>query len=113
MVGETTGESTLISTPAALDEGGNFIRPQFGPLSLENPNNNPGPFFGNYHLTAGVNGLRLCGTPGPNLYGNSCGTTVPGALATDFDRQARPIATPHRGADQVVGQPPTTPVPQR
>ena len=104
-VGGTTGEATLISVPAALDEGGNFIRPQFGPLTLENPNNNPGPFFGNYHVTAGVNGAAL-----GSLY-----LVVPGALLTDFDQQGRPAATPHRGADQVLAgnPPPTTPVPQR
>ncbi len=26
--------TTAIQTPAAFDEGGNFIRPNFGPLSL-------------------------------------------------------------------------------
>ena len=59
-IGETNGEATLISTPAALDEGGNFIRPQFGPLSLENPDSMPpNQPFGNYHVTAGVGGANL------------------------------------------------------
>ena len=115
-VGETTGEATLISVPAALDEGGNFIRPQFGPLSLENPNSGQpgqGPFFGNYHLTAGVNGGALCG--GGSLYGGSCTTNnqVPVTLLTDFDQQGRPTGAPHRGADQVIAPIPTTPVPPR
>jgi large repetitive protein len=111
-VGETTGEATLISTPAALDEGGNFIRPQFGPLSLEQPPYDAlvPSFFGNYHVTAGLGGANLATGAGALYTGVP---NVPSALVTDFDQQPRPIASPHRGADQVVGQPPTTPVPQR
>jgi hypothetical protein len=90
----------LISVPAALDEGGNFVRPQFGPLSLETANS--ASFFGNYHLTSGQAGAGL-----GSLY-----TTVPGALLVDFDQQARPAA-PARGADESIGAPPTTPLPQR
>ena len=97
---------SLIATPAALDEGGNFIRPQFGPLSLEDFKGGPGPFFGNYHLTSGENGAAL-GT----LYGNL--QSVPGALLTDFDQQARPTGAPDRGADESIAPVPTTPVPQR
>ena len=110
-----SGEATLISTPAALDEGGNFIRPQFGPLSLETAAS--AGFWGNYHLTAGVNGRNLCGGAS-NLFG-ACGTGVPGAVLFDFDNQGRPTGTPaingapHRGADQSVLPVPTTPVPQR
>jgi large repetitive protein len=99
-VGETTGEATLISTPAALDEGGNFIRPQFGPLSLENPNSTPpNQPFGNYHVSAGVGGANLA-----TLYGS-----VPPALTTDFDGDVRPTVAPHRGADQAgaTALPPT------
>jgi large repetitive protein len=105
-VGETTGESTLISTPAALDEGGNFIRPQFGPLSLENPGSTPpNQPFGNYHVTAGVGGANLA-TGGGALY-NGVGN-VPNALATDFDGDPRPVLAPHRGADQVAQAAPPT-----
>ncbi len=91
VIGETNGEGTLISAPAALDEGGNFIRPQFGPLSLEDPNTQQGPFFGNYHLTsdAGANGQALCGIG--SLFGGLCSTNaaVPTSLLTDFDKQPR------------------------
>jgi hypothetical protein len=115
VIGETNGEGTLISVPAALDEGGNFIRPQFGPLSLEDPNTQQGPFFGNYHLTSNsaVNGQALCG--GGGLYGGSCLTngSVPNALVTDLDKQPRATNSPERGADEVVAPVPTTPVPQR
>ena len=85
------GVATLISVPAALDEGGNFIRPQYGPLSLENPAA-AGSFFGNYHLASGVNGRALCGSG--SVYGGSCATNnqVPGALLTDFDQQPRPTS---------------------
>ena len=92
-VGETTGEATLISVPAALDEGGNFIRPQFGPLSLENPSTNQ--LFGDYHVTAGTIGSPLGAlfvTPVP----------VPGVLLVDFDGDERPTGEPHRGADQAA-----------
>jgi hypothetical protein len=105
-IGETTGEATLISTPAALDEGGNFIRPQFGPLSLENPTSNPpNQPFGNYHVTAGVGGANLATGPDA-LYSGAA--NVPNALATDFDGEGRPTSAPHRGADQVsLAAPPT------
>jgi hypothetical protein len=94
-IGETNGESTLISTPAALDEGGNFIRPQFGPLSLENTSNQP---FRNYHVTAGVGGTNLA--TGADALFTGVGN-VPNALATDFDGEGRPMSAPDRGADQV------------
>ena len=115
-VGETTGEATLISVPAALDEGGNFIRPQFGPLSLENPNSGQpgqGPFFGNYHLTAGVNGGALCG--GGSLYGGSCTTNnqVPVTLLTDFDQQGVRPARRTGARIRSIAPIPTTPVPPR
>jgi len=46
--------TTAIQAPPAFDEGGNFIRPQFGPLSLYNdeltPNGDPGVLFGDYHV---------------------------------------------------------------
>jgi hypothetical protein len=103
-VGETTGEATLISVPAALDEGGNFIRPQFGPLSLTTANG--ASLFGDYHVTAGEGGRNLCGA-GTTLFGN-CGTNnanVPGALLFDIDHDLRPTVTPARGADQTAVAP--------
>ncbi len=46
--------TTGIQVPAAFDEGGNFIRPSFGPLSLYDdpvsPNGDPGTLFGDYRL---------------------------------------------------------------
>jgi large repetitive protein len=56
--------NTGIQVPAAFDEGGNFIRPGFGPLSLT----------GDYHI---LDGSLADGTAG-------------GGLTTDFDSQVRP-----------------------
>jgi hypothetical protein len=101
---------SLIATPAALDEGGNFIRPQFGPLSLGDA---LGVFHGNYHVTTGENGQALCGSGG-SLYGGACsGTHFWDALLTDFDQNPRPTGAPDRGADEFLSPAPTTPVPQR
>jgi hypothetical protein len=95
---------TLIQVPAALDEGGNFIRPQFGPLSLQTAGG--ASFFGNYHVTAGVTGANL-----NTVYGGTA--NVPGTLLFDVDSEPRPAATPHRGADQKqAAAPPVTPIPQ-
>jgi hypothetical protein len=91
-----------ILAPAAFDEGGNFIRPQFGPLSLHNT---AGLFFGNYHVTAGEVGANLNA-----LYGDAA--DVPGTLLTDFDGEPRPPLTPHKGADEKGAAPaPVTPIP--
>jgi hypothetical protein len=95
---------TAIQVPAALDEGGNFIRPQFGPLSLQTAGG--ASFFGNYHVTTGVAGANLNTT-----YGGAA--NVPGTLLFDVDSEPRPAATPHRGADQKqAAVPPVTPIPQ-
>jgi hypothetical protein len=89
-----------ITAPAAFDEGGNFIRPQFGPLSIQAPD---GSFFGNYHVT--VNGAA--GQALTSLY-----LVVPPELLTDIDVQPRPTATPNRGADEkTAALPPVTPIP--
>jgi hypothetical protein len=89
--------TTAIQAPAAFDEGGNFIRPQFGPLSLYNdgtagdvpgPGDGlPGTLFGNYHIQAG---------PAVNA-GTNLNATYP-SLATDFDGQPRPLV-PATGVD--------------
>jgi hypothetical protein len=90
-----------IIVPAAFDEGGNFIRPQFGPLSLTD---NLNAFFGNYHVATGVVGGNL-----NVLYP----VFVPAALQTDFDAQPRSLVAPHIGADQSVPSLPgvVTPMP--
>jgi hypothetical protein len=95
-------EVTTILAPAAFDEGGNFIRPQFGPLSLQLSS---GAFYGNYHVTSGATGQAL------NLV---YGASIPAALQVDFDRQARPTVTPaHRGADQkLAASAPVSPIPR-
>jgi hypothetical protein len=106
--------TTAIQAPPAFDEGGNFIRPKFGPLSLYNdcngdppygptdcppgdtnePDGLPGTLFGDYHIQAGspavdnVNAVDLTGTY-PDL-------------ATDFDNEPRPSgAGVDIGADEV------------
>ena len=49
--------TTAIQAPPAFDEGGNFIRPRFGPLALyddADPNNgDPGTLFGDYGIQGG------------------------------------------------------------
>jgi hypothetical protein len=99
-------EPTSILTPVAFDEGGTFIRPIFGPLTLQNPSGLA--LFGNYHVTAGLEGanvpLTLERTP----------------LLFDIDGEPRPdngvpatqIVAPHRGADQKTAtDAPTNPLP--
>ena len=74
--------TTLISTPAAFDEGGNFIRVRFGPLTLcddATPDDgNPG-MCSDYHIT----GVSTAQNAGP--------TNVPGALSVDIDNEPRPF----------------------
>jgi hypothetical protein len=117
-------EATTIQVPAAFDEGGNFFRPLFGPLSLTrldpspNNSNDAVPFWGNYHVTAGVDGQPLGGPPASTTAlfpGSSTDlwANVPLTLRSDFDAEARPL-TPDRGADEKLAAPaPTTPVPTR
>jgi hypothetical protein len=87
-----------IQTPAAFDEGGNFIRLKYGPLALYDdatPNDgNPGTLFGDYHIQGG----SLAVDAGFDLTG-----TYP-ELLLDFDLEARPAATNGLvdiGADEV------------
>jgi len=80
-----------IQTPAAFDEGGNFIRPKFGPLSLydDTPLENapgdglPGDLFGDYHIQDG--------SPAENVGVDLTGTYP--ELLFDIDGDARPIGT--------------------
>ncbi len=92
--------------PVAADEGGNYIRPMFGPLTLTIPAT--GMPFGDYHLTAGLLGQWLTGPGGlyPNL------PAVPLSLALDRDgapRLPRPSVDPHRGSDQASSTLPAPP----
>ena len=82
--------SVAIQVPAAGDEGGNFIRPSYGPLALFNdttPNDGvPGILFGNYHILTGSDA-------------HDGGTlTTP---ATDIDGDNR-TASPDIGADEAI-----------
>ena len=75
---------TTILAPAALDEGGNFIRPQFGPLSLTRLDDTR---FSNYHTSVGVDGIALNSTTGSGGYGNA-----KRAAALGFDHRRRSAA---------------------
>ena len=80
-----------IQTPAAFDEGGNFIKPQFGPLSLYDdaatPDGDPGVLFGDYHIIAG----------------SAAHDTAAGGLLDDFDGDARPQGAAFDiGADEIL-----------
>jgi hypothetical protein len=84
--------TTAIQVPPAFDEGGNFIRPHFGPLSLyldDTPNNGlPGLLFGDYHISVET-------TP-KGIY---LGDAFP-LLLLDFDNDAR-MNPPDIGADEL------------
>jgi hypothetical protein len=77
-----------IGAPPAFDEGGNFIRPSYGPLSIHvDVNLEAGTQVSDYHLSAATI------PQGVNLI-----PTFP-TLATDFDGLTRPV-TPDIGADE-------------
>ncbi len=81
-------EQQTIFVPAAFDEGGNYIRLRFGPLTRWDTQT--GALFGDYHLRSGSPAI------------NTAGTTQPGY---DFDGQPRPEpgtrTLPDIGADEV------------
>jgi hypothetical protein len=84
--------TTAIQAPPAFDEGGNFIRVRFGPLTLTRPDT--GLPFGNYHIRT-VSGARDTGT-------NAVLALFP-ELRFDFDGQIRPNPNTNRtdiGADE-------------
>jgi hypothetical protein len=83
--------TTAIQVPPAFDEGGNFIRPTFGPLSLYNDDMGlgiPGTLFGDYHISVATDPLGIY-----------LGDTFP-RLLLDFDNDAR-MNPPDIGADQL------------
>ena len=85
---------TAIGAPPAFDEGGNFIRPQFGPLTLyvdvDPGNGQPGDLIGDYHILSGSAAHEL----GIDLTG-----TYP-ELLKDFDLEVRPDGLVDIGADE-------------
>jgi hypothetical protein len=79
-------EQQTIHTPAAFDEGGNFIRLRFGPLTRWDPDINSPTYlqlFGDYHITGGSPAVDAAGTDEPPF---------------DFDGDPRP-----QGAGSDVG----------
>ncbi|MEX1312395.1 MAG: choice-of-anchor Q domain-containing protein, partial [Candidatus Sulfomarinibacteraceae bacterium] len=77
-------EQQTIFTPAAFDEGGNFIRLRFGPLTRWDTTT--GALFGDYHIEGASPAIDAAGTDEP---------------ATDFDGDARPDgAASDIGADE-------------
>jgi len=91
--------TTAIQAPPAFDEGGNFIRPSYGPLSLyddaSTPDGDPGTLFGDYHIQGGSPAVDNAGAV--DLTG-----TYPDLLI-DIDGEPRPAAATgvDIGADEV------------
>jgi hypothetical protein len=90
--------TTAIQAPPAFDEGGNFIRPQHGPLALYNdaitPDGDPGALFGDYHIQVG--------SPAVDNVGAVDLTGSYPALLLDIDGEPRPASNGvDIGADEV------------
>lgn len=84
--------TTAITAAPAFDEGGNFIRLRFGPLTLTVPAGpTAGQLYGDYHINTGSSALGA---------GNGAFVTAP-YLTFDYDNQARPTVTPDIGADEL------------
>jgi hypothetical protein len=102
-------EQTSILVPVAFDEGGTFIRPIYGPLALQNPTGLA--LFGNYHVTAGVEG-RNVNTAASDFDRASLLFDVDGHLRPTTGATSDTLLTPHRGADQKTSTAaPTNPLP--
>jgi len=88
--------SEAIGVPAAADEGGNFIRPDYRHLTLYNdaiPNNaDPGTLYGDYHII-----------PGSAAHNTGSSTTP----TTDIDGDDRTVS-PDIGADETLLAAPAT-----
>jgi hypothetical protein len=84
--------TTAITAAPAFDEGGNFIRLRFGPLTLTVPGTVPPALYGDYHINTGSSALSA---------GNGAFVTAP-YLTLDYDNQARPTVTPDIGADELL-----------
>lgn len=104
--------SQVILTPAAFDEGGNFIRPMFGPLTLNRLDT--GAAYGNYHVNSSYAALPAAMRGQALFSGQITGQTglftnflnVPQMLRSDADLPTGDSRTtigvyPTKGADQV------------
>ncbi|MFT5729043.1 MAG: hypothetical protein ACI8PB_003206 [Desulforhopalus sp.] len=78
-------EGTIKATPA-FDEGGNFIRLRYGPLT-QTDTDNPGVLLGDYHIQTGSSAINA------SLLG--------AGVFTDFDGEPRPVGAFDIGADEV------------
>jgi len=76
--------TTSMQAPPAFDEGGNFIRLRYGPLTQVD--SGTGDLFGDYHIEAGSSALNA---------GSDAG------VVDDFDGEPRPSGGFDIGADEV------------
>ncbi len=101
--------TTAIQAPPAFDEGGNFIRTRFGPLTLLRIDPltglplTPEELYGDYHITAGSAAINA--GSGVVVYDGTNQFTAFPDLTLDLDNQTRPNpvapAVPDMGADEL------------